>query len=409
MPLKRLIRAALGAACLALPSGVHAAGLFLPVAPAGVAVEPQGTSVAMAGQQRVRIARHELSAVRHDVENDGAARLLLNVTDGVHLEVVVDGTAPTKWGYSLSGRVAGGAGVVTLVVHEESVAGSIWTPDFEYELIYLGDGVHALRDVTSAPPLKCDSAPSSEFPAAATLARGGTDNSVVDILVVWTPLGAQRSFNEYGGGEPRMLAGIDALIAKTNHAFERSGVFITLNLVGAERVDYMERSPGIDLGRLADPDDGYMDGVPSRRDALGADLVYLLAGYWAGAAGSAFMVGDSTPRIFAHEVGHTFGVRHNRLDQRMGFDGYRHGFTTETCQVTIMSYVTECASVSSLPFYASPWRFGPGGLALGVTRFSHVRGGRGPADAVLTLNRNRHRVSNYRPSRNRVSDEPNLE
>ena len=401
MPLKRWIRAALGAACLALPSGVHAAGLFLPVAPAGVAVEPQGASVAMAGrEQRVRIARHELSAVRHDVESAGVGRLLLNVTDGVHLEVVVDGTAPTKWGYSLSGRIAGGAGVVTLVVHEESVAGSIWTPDFEYELIYLGDGVHALHDVTNAPPLKCDGALFSELPAAATPARGGTDNTVVDILVVWTPLGAQRSFNEYGGGELRMLTGIDALVAKTNHAFERSGAFITLNLVGAARVDYTEVDPVTDIGRLADPDDGYMDSVPNRQDALGADLVYLLRGGGGGRAGSSYMVGSARLTVFAHEVGHTFGVRHNRLDQLIGISGYDHGFTTDACQGTIMSYYTECASVNVIPFYASPWRYSPGnGLALGVTRFSRVRGGRGPADAVLTMNRNRHRVANYRPSR----------
>lgn len=396
---KRLACVAAATATLALACGTHAAGLFLPAQ----AATQRGLSATTDMRERpVRIAREELSAVLDDIESAGTGRLLLNVADGARLDVVLERTAPTKWGYSLSGRVAGGAGgYVTLVVHEESVAGSIWTPDFEYELIYLGDGTHALRNVTNAPPLKCDGAPLSELPAAAIPARGGTDNVVVDILVLWTPLGAQRSFNEYGGGQPRMLAGIDALVARTNHALERSGAFVTLNLVGAERVDYVELGTSTDLRRLTDPDDGYIDNIPVRRDALGADLVYLLRGLGGGQARGAFMVGEGDPFLFSHEVGHTFGIAHNRLDQTIGFAGYKHGFTTEACQVTIMSYVTECGRKSTrIPFYASPWRYSLGdGRALGVTRFSRVRGGRGPADAVLTLNRNRHRVASYRPSR----------
>ena len=73
-----------------------------------------------------------------------------------------------------------------------------------------------------------------------------------------------------------------------------------------------------------------------------------------------------------------------------------------------MSYWTTCngrmvrLGGHSLPFYASPWRYNPhGGRALGVTRFDKERGVRGPADAVLTINRNRHRVANFRPAGNR--------
>lgn len=405
MPLKRLIRAALGAACLALPSGVHAAGLFLPVAPAGV-VEPQGATAAMTAQeQRVRIARHELSAVRHDVENAGTGRLLLNVADGAHLDVVVEGTAPTKWGYSLSGRVAGGAGgFVTLVVHEEAVAGSIWTPHSAYELSYLGGGVHTLRDVTHAPPLKCGGALPSQLPAMpaeATAGDGLDEVTVVDILVVWTPLGEQHWYGHWNGpSETRALVGIDALVAETNHAFERSGAFVSLNLVGAERVDYADFSLFTDLDRLIDPNDGYMDDVHDRRDALGADLVYLLRRRDNGVASGAFVAGSGLRSNFAHEIGHTFNVLHNRMDNLIGArEGYRHGFTTGACERTIMSYRTECIRPRWIPLYASPWRYSPAsGRSLGVTRFSVARNARGPADAVLTINRNRHRVANYRPS-----------
>ena len=192
-----------GAGALALAGAIHAGGLFLPAAAPGTVadvvhgVKSAATPTSMAGLPRawerpVRIARQELAVAHEDVQGFGTGRLLLNVKEGVDLDVVVERTGPTKWGYSLSGRVAGGrVGFVTLVVHEEAVAGSVWTPDSAYELHYLGGGVHALRDVTSAPRPECGGVASEAF--AARTAQGGTTDgdggdvvSVVDILVVWT-------------------------------------------------------------------------------------------------------------------------------------------------------------------------------------------------------------------------------
>ena len=353
----------------------------------------------------MRIARHELTAARADVETAGAGRLLLNVRDGVRLDVDVERTSPTRWGYSLSGRVVGGsAGFATLVVHEDAVAGSIWTPDSAYELAYLGSGIHALRDVTNAQPVECGGALPSEFAASGrsgpSAQQGGADaaddGSVVDILVVWTPAAEEKH-----GGEPQTLSVIDMSVAYTNDAFERSGAFVSLNLVGAEKVDYLEESTGWDLSRLEDPDDGHMDGIHDRRNALGADLVYLLYGSGGGAAGIDFAVGTGGS-VFAHEIGHNFGIAHERHEPIVGVRNYRHGFSKKDCDnKTIMSYGAECVfGARLLPFYASPWRYDFDGVALGVTRFSKERGARGPADAVLTLNRNRHRVANLRLSRN---------
>ena len=401
------VRIALGAAAVAVASCLHAAGLFLPVGPADVAPEAKSASVLQsasmhtgrAWERRVRIARQELSAARDDVESVGGGRLLLNVRDGTHLDVVVERTAPTKWGYSLSGRIAGGStGFVTLVVHEEAVAGSIWTPDSAYEVSYLGGGVHAVRDVTNAPPLECGGALRSELSAVdATAQQSGTDDgSIIDILVVWTPKAEREG---YGGEEAQVLSRIELLVAFTNDAFERSGAFVALNLVGAEEVDYVETdSSATDIDRLANPEDGYMDDVHDQRDAVGADSIYLLTARRGGRALGAFSVGEGHPWVFAHEVGHNFGIGHERRE----FLGsvYRHGFTTEGCTRTIMSYGTDCAGryTHEAPFFASPWRYNPrDGSALGVSRSSKERGSRGPAEAVLTLNRNRHRIANLRP------------
>ena len=358
----------------------------------------------------MRVARRELTAARNDVENVGEGRLLLNVKYGVRLNVVVERTAPTKYGYSLSGRVAGkGVGFVTLVVHDEAVAGAIWTPEAEYELRYVGGGVHALQDVTNAPPFECaGSEPSALSSADSTSQDGVDDGSVVDILVVWTP-----KHEEWVGGESQALSSIELQIAATNDAFERSGALVSLNLVGAEKVDYSEEVTedgyaviSTDLYRLEDPDDGYMDGVHDLRDALGADLVYL-EGPSGGIArrGGAFAAGWRA-YAFRHEVGHLFGIRHERHEFAAGTSAYQHGFTTERCSVSIMSYGTECWGRGygrpRAPFFASPWRYDLGyGRALGVTRFSKERGARGPADAVSTVNRNRHTLANLRPSRGR--------
>ena len=398
-------------------SGLHAAGLFLPVGAAdtadtaadspSVAKSAQkrqskrpSMSVSEAWERRVRIARDELARARAGVESAGAGRLLLNVREGLRLNVVVERTAPSGWGYSLSGRVVGGSrGFVTLVVHDEAVAGSIWTPNAEYELSYLGGGVHALWDMTDAPPMLCGgtSMSSDSFGAEMTVQGGTDDGSVVDILVVWTP----QAEEEYGG-IPVVLSLIDMLIAYANDSFERSGAFVSLRLVGAEKVDYAETGGVTDIRRLAEPDDGHMDRVHDRRDALGADLIYLLTSRRGlGLAFGPFSTGGYAGGVvFAHEVGHSMGLLHDRRADGNG--GFQNGFTTEHCFATIMSYGASCNRYNGpkLPFYASPWRYDPShGVPLGVTRFAWEQGAEGPADAVLALNRNRRRTANYRPSR----------
>ena len=410
-------RLVLGAAAVAMTGGLHAAGLFQPVGTAEVAPATKSTSVRRsahdAWERPVGIDRHELTAARDDVESTGTGRLLLNVRNGVQLDVVVERTAPTRWGYSLSGRVVGeSVGFVTLVVHEDAVAGSIWTPESAYEFSYIGNGIHALRDVTNAPPLECGGALPSELPSAGTTAhQDRTDTvSVVDILVLWTPRGEKEV-----GGQAQTLSQIDLLIAYTNDAFDHSGALVSLNLVGAEQVDALKAETGTILGRLYDPADGHMDYVHDRRDALGADLIYLLVGRGdldGGARGQAagpFGIGVLSPAweaaiTFAHEVGHNFGVGHDRFDywQQVPLTPYQHGSTNRSCMSTIMSNgggtSHGCRGALSIPIYASPWRYGHAGRALGVTRFSKERGIRGAADAVLTLNRSP--VANYRSSRN---------
>ena len=409
------VRKALGTAVVGLASGLHAAGLFLPVdsvdaASGGVAAAKSvserhdGAAAPAAWERRVRIAHRELTVARDAIEGAGVGRLQLDVKDGLRLDVVVERTAPTKWGYSLSGRVAGGSvGFVTLVVHEEAVAGTVWTPDSAYELKHMGGGVHALQDVTNTPTLRCAAEPSGFTSAAAPAQSGVDDGSVVDILVVWLPDYEEK----FTSGEPDVLLNVDMQIAYTNDAFERSGALVRLNLVGARKVVDPGPTHIPYILQLVRPNDGHMDRVHEWRDALGADLVFLLGPPGRPLVDCPFGIAGEYPSVFAHEIGHCLGVAHERSEAGLGFT-YNYGFPTigfhdtnrdaRACDHTIMSYDIECGGF--VPFYASPWRYHPeDGHPLGVTRFSRVRGVRGPADAVLAINRNRHRVANLRTSR----------
>ena len=413
------IRVALGAAALAAGSALHADDLFLPAGPTDTApVTPQVKSVPVprsaaasaTWERRVRVARQELAVARDDVENAGAGRLLLNVKNGVHLNVVVERTAPTKWGYSLSGRVADGeGGFVTLVVHEEAVAGSIWTPDVEYEIFPEGPesgGVHTLREVSrSRSRLGCGGARMPKLAAHKQQQSFLTEldsDTLVDVLVVWTPAA------EYGfRGESRTRSRIDLTVALTNDIFDRSGALVRLNLVAAERIDYLEEGIFTDFGRLAEQSDGHMDSVHARRDILGADLVGLLLdpprgkrGTTIGVFGGAFFAWMDDWSVFAHEVGHIFGVAHEREEPAWGPGTYNHGFVdARNCATTIMAYGVRCHyNGVFVPYFASPTRYDSrDGRPLGASRFGRI-GREGPADAVLTINRSRHRVASFRPS-----------
>ena len=411
--MKRAIWPAFAGFIIAISMWADGAELFLPAA---TATGQNGTVAGARKEQLVRIARGELAGVRDQVTRGGAGRLLLNVGAELELGVAVERTSPTRWGYSLSGRIDDPTvGFLTLVVHDEAVAGAIWTPDASYEIVHLGGGVHTVREVMDRMHQCGGSVAAFEVQPIVwpedTAAEDG--NSVVDVLVVWTP---QRE--EEAGGPDAVRAEIELGIAYTNDAFERSGAFVSLNLVGAEAVDYDEVDRQQDLGRLVDPSDGYMDAVHRRRDAFGADLVSLATHRGGGRArrGGAFSVAGRYPGTVAHEFGHNFGLRHERSQwsgsSRTYPDHYEHGYATlrnSRCSWTIMAYGRRCRgrsrSADDIPVFSSPALFHPAdGVRLGVSRFSGRRGADGPADSVLHLNRARSRVASFKPRRSSRSD-----
>jgi len=401
--------------------GADAANAFLPAS-----ANPSSALPDNAPKERlVRIARNELASVRDRVASRGAGRLLLNVDANLELGVAVERTSPTRWGYSLSGRIDDPTvGFLTLVVHDEAVAGAIWTPDASYEIVHLGRGVHAVREVADNVH-QCGGAVSAAD-APPTVSSEKTpardEDAVVDVLFVWTPQREEKS-----GGPEAVRAEIELAVAYTNDAFERSGAFVSLNLVGAEPApDYEKPEVGedgllkriVELGRLADPSDGHMDAVHRWRDDLGADLVSLATDAGGIAIlGEAFSVAGRSPGSVAHEFGHNFGLDHERSQWASGFSvglpgDYGHGYVAlrdSRCTPTIMAYGELCfergARLFYFPVFSSPAVFHPAdGAPLGMSRFSGRRGADGPADAVLHLNRASSTIANFKPRRTARSD-----
>ena len=261
------------------------------------------------------------------------------------------------------------------------------------------------------------------------LCEAGSDVTI-DVAVVYTP-----AAREEAGGVPEIEAVIDLMIAETNQAYSDSGIHNSLALVARSEVQYTETGDGRDLGRLADPSDGYMDEVHATRDRTGADLVHLIfkwqdhpfggVAYRPGAFGLTCQhCGGGT---FAHELGHNMGLRHDRYEEtlvRDSSDGklasdpaygyvnqrtFNAGGSRSSRWRTIMSYSTQCedahTNCSPLLRFSNPHQHYTGD-PLGVSFSGGGSGVTGPADAAAVLNTTGPAVSLWRDPPPRTNRAP---
>ena len=230
-------------------------------------------------------------------------------------------------------------------------------------------------------------------------------DETVDILVVYTP-NAETS----EGGKEEIEATIEAEIEKTNQALVNSGLsHRKIRLVAMEKVDYTQSDNNMSdnlqvlkdkKGDYYDPE-GVLDEVHTLRERFGADLVHLFVEQAKGSCGIAtdynlhskkfvenFCADDPNPNecivqkrreiwrqrgygvlsivpgcrtqySFTHELGHNFGLWHDRylkikynglslIDPvnfpyiAYGFGYVNQNFSRSRCARTIMSYGTQC-------------------------------------------------------------------
>jgi hypothetical protein len=163
------------------------------------------------------------------------------------------------------------------------------------------------------------------FLAATLSSLGGwasADPARIDLLMIYTQAARQKA-----GGTEAAQAKIAAMVKYANEAYARSDAGVYINLLDTREVNYKESGDGSeDLNRIIKKGDGYLEEVQDWRNALGADVVGMMAdgaggvGFRAPEGGDAeygyvFWIGVPTygdaMTTLAHELGHVLGAGHH--------------------------------------------------------------------------------------------------
>jgi hypothetical protein len=319
---------------------------------------------------------------------------------------------------SWSGQVPGDPlSTVTFVQAGEVVQGSIRLHDVSYSVEpRVGLGSHMIREVDPQ-SYRQESVPLVASPrqlafASPDAVAAADDGSTIDVFVAYTALARA----EAGGTDEAIRARINLGITETNTAYGNSGVLQRLRLIGTELVGYFESGDiGRDLQRLTDPEDGVLDLVHARRDAVGADLVSLIVGSSSQSCGVAWLM--DTPVIefaalafsvvvydcispnytFGHEFAHNMGAAHAPEDpnSRPAFP-YAYAYKDPAAQFrTIMAY--DClGGCPRILFFSNP----------SSTFAGRPTGTPQQHNNALALNNTRFIVANFRQSAAEVLGAP---
>ena len=426
----------------------------------------------------VRIDFARLDLLRAAATTPSAAApptLTLNLFDDIVFRARVERSTPTRSGYVLTGRLEDVPfGTLALAVNGPVVAGTVRAAGATWRIRSAGTGLHVVQqvDLSTLPPEgeplvlpAPDASPSpapgsgrspiapttgtdpEPSPAAADGALIDTDRygrtwdllappEVVDLMVFYTP-----EARDAEGGTAEIEALIDLMVAETNQAFADSGVTLRLDLVRQEEVDYTEEG-GLkaDFGRFLDPADGHMDDVYALRDVYAVDFWHLIGRREEDdPCGQAIMVTsaghvqygglgitghDCGALTFAHELGHTMGLRHDRYVQDTYIDQpypYSYGYLNQRTfdagapessrWRTVMAYAEQCAhagfNCTELFRFSNPDQT-HNGDPLGVPGDEPSNALDGPADARRSLNNLASLFANFRNSRDRTTCKPVL-
>ena len=262
------------------------------------------------------------------------------------------------------------------------------------------------------------------------LTRAPTEESVIDVAVFYTP-----QAREAQDGHDQIRAKIDLMVAETNRAYTDSGVDQRINPVVVEEVAYTETSLLTDIVHLKGPSDGHMDEVHAIRDRVWADIVMLIRARGGGQAvtmltestnhaRNAFGLSGAHTGVFAHELGHIMGLKHDRYEEcdasrcnsALSADAY--GYVNQRAfdenapassrWRTIMAYNSQCGrdgfNCQWLLRFSNSNQLYPdaAGDPLGVALTSDNEDSiavDGPANAVRVLNETRDTVADFRQGR----------
>ncbi len=216
-------------------------------------------------------------------------------------------------------------------------------------------------------------------PAPTSTTLPAEDNSTVDLLVVYSTASRVRY------GQAGIEAKILQAVADANSGMINSLVPVDFTLVHTAEVDYAETgSMSAALMALQRTSDGIVDEVHALRDLYGADVVVMI-NEDTSAAGISYLMSYPSPTFasnafavvysgalaglsLTHELGHIFGVHHNREDATSS-PAYPYGYGWRQCTAglplfrTIMSY--SCGTAPRVNYFSNP-DLSYGGIPMGV-------------------------------------------
>lgn len=278
--------------------------------------------------------------------------LAVNLFTDVILPVTLDEVELDLSGsYVWRGHVDGDIGSsVSIAVKDDAISALFSLRDHTYSLSTSGDAYEARELDPSAFPEEIApiavSLPRLDGTRVAATAVASDAAPVIDVLVAYTNM--VRNGAPYNGSKAAVESLVSNAVAATNAAYANSGVTARLRLVGSMEVSYDDTKTGFSttLSRLATNGDGYMDDVLLKKAQLGADAVSLLVyaptdnacgvGYMMQSppgpqfASSAFNVVRDDCAVdnlsFPHELGHNFGLEHDRATAGNSSPSYPYAF-----------------------------------------------------------------------------------
>ena len=371
--------------------------------------------------------------------------LRLNLFDDAAFDLMDLDISATPRGFTLSAAVKGSLfGTATLAVNGDVVSGLVRVQRGIYTIRSVGGGRVEIRHVRPPPPdlappeppLLTAGAPRAGFAQKKAAADEG--DAVVDLLILWSP-----AAREEAGGRQEIETIVDHLVAVANRVYADSGAHVRFNVAHMQEID-VEDDGRINLfwplvGRhypLLDHGDIRQTAL-RMRDVVGADLIHFL-GSGAGCQGRAqtptsldnaheAFIGISKQacvingydQVFAHELGHNFGVHHDRFVNRKDnwppkLRPYAHGYVNQAMfqpdapasarWSTLMAYTDQCSALFQT--YNCTWlaRLSDPtqthlGDPMGIAGDVETRTVQGPADARRAINDMRMVVAGYKAPR----------